>query len=33
MSNYSNGLNFDTNGVVFGGYGGNVDLTCSNAAM
>jgi hypothetical protein len=30
MSNYSNGLNFDTNGVVFGGYGGNVDLTCSN---
>ena len=31
MSNYSNGLNFDCNGVVFGGEsGGNIDLTCSN---
>ena len=31
MSNYSKGLNFDCNGVVFGGEGGgNIDLTCSN---
>jgi hypothetical protein len=30
MSSFSKGLNFNTNGIQIGGYGGNVDLTCSN---
>jgi len=30
MSRYSQGLNFSASDVKFGGYGGNVDLTCSN---
>ena len=31
MSLYSKGLNFDANKVQVGGYGGDVDITCSNS--